>query len=46
MDNEGFSVNQTSYVITAVDNAENSNEIDKSELKLKIQDKLNELKRK
>lgn len=46
MDNKIFSVKEIDYIISAVDTAENSYGINKAELKVKINNQLNGLKRK
>ncbi len=46
MDNKIFSVEEIDYIISAVDSAENSYGINKAELKVKINNQLNGLKRK
>lgn len=46
MDNKVFSIEEIDYILDAVDSADVSNEINKTELKKKIKNQLNGLKRK
>ena len=45
MDNKIFSIKEINYIINAIEKAEDSSEINKSELKDKLQKQLNGLKR-
>ena len=46
MDNKVFSVNEINYIVNAIENAKESNGINKIELKEKTKNQLNGLKRK
>lgn len=45
MDKKIFSVDEVSYIVNAIENAENSDAMNKNELKEKVKRQLNQLKR-